>query len=82
MSEMNVNGIVLDDAITKQLAELQDDYARILSDGLGEIMSFILEDCLIHCRNEEKMMLGYIQTLHGTQKALLNLVPKRKGGEQ
>ena len=46
MSEMNVNGIVLDDIVTKQLSQLQDEYARVLSDGLSDIMDFILEDCV------------------------------------
>ena len=82
MSEVNVNGIVLDDAVTKQLAILQDEYARVLSDGLSNIMDFILEDCVIHSTHSEKKLLEYIETIHATRKALLNLVPKRKGGEQ
>lgn len=82
MSEVNVNGIVLDDAVTKQLAELQDDYARILSDGLGVIMDFILEECVLHVNGREKKLLEYIETIHATQKALKKLVPEKKGGEQ
>ena len=66
MSEMNVNGIVLDDVVTKQLSQLQDEYARVLSDGLSNIMDFILEDCV----------------LHAVRKTLLRLVPQKKGGEQ
>ena len=82
MSEVNVNGIVLDDAITKQLATLQDEYARILSDGLSDIMDFILEDCALHSTNKEKKLLEYIETIHSVRKALMKLVPKKKGGEQ
>ena len=51
MSEMNVNGIVLDDIVTKQLSQLQDEYARVLSDGLSDIMDFFLEDCGPHSTN-------------------------------
>lgn len=41
MSEVNVNDIVLDDTVTKQLSNLQDKYARVLSDGLGIMVSLI-----------------------------------------
>lgn len=82
MSEVNVNGIVLDDAVTKQLAALQDEYARILSDGLSDIMDYILEECVLHSTNEEKKLLGYIETIHAVRKALLKLVPQKKGGAQ
>ena len=82
MNDVNVNGIVLDDTITKQLAELQDDYARILSDGLGNIMDCILGDCMIDSRCSEKKLLEYLQIIHYTRKALMKLVPEKKGGEQ
>lgn len=82
MNEMNVNGIVLDDTVTKQLSDLQDEYARVLSDGLGNIMDFILEECVLHINGREKKLLEYIETIHATQKALKKLVPEKKGGEQ
>ena len=82
MNDVNVNGIVLDDTITKQLVELQDDYARILSDALGELMDFILEECSLHCKWDDKKLLEYIQTIHSTRKTLMKLVPKKKGGGQ
>lgn len=82
MGEMNVNGIVLDDIVTKQLSQLQDEYARVLSDGLSDIMDFILEDCVPHSTNREKKLLEYIETIHSVRKALMKLVPKKKGGEQ
>ena len=81
MSEVNVNGIVLDDTITKQLSTLQSELASALSDGLSNIMDFILEDCVTLGTHNEKKLLEYIETIHTTRKALLNLVPKRKGGE-
>lgn len=81
MNDMNVNGIVLDDTITKQLSDLQDEYARVLSDGLGNIMDFILEECVLHINGREKKLLEYIETIHATQKALKKLIPEKKGGE-
>ena len=82
MSEVNVNGIVLDDAITKQLATLQDEYARVLSDGLSDIMDYILEESVLYSTNKEKKLLEYIETIHAVRKALLKLVPQKKGGAQ
>lgn len=82
MNDVNVNGIVLDDTVTKQLSDLQDEYARILSDGLSKIMDFILEECVLHTNGSEKKLLEYIETIHATQKALMKLVPEKKGGEQ
>ena len=82
MSEVNVNGIVLDDTVTKQLVTLQGELSGVLSDGLSNIMDFILEDCVTHGTHSDKKLLEYIETIHATRKALLNLVPKRKGGEQ
>lgn len=81
MSEMNVNGIVLNDIVTKQLSQLQDEYARVLSDGLSNIMDFILEDCVLHSTSGEKKLLEYIETIHAVRKTLLRLVPQKKGGE-
>lgn len=82
MSEMNVNGIVLDDVVTGQLSELQDEYGRALSDSLGDVMDFILTDCTSKLHGREKELLSYVETLHDARKVLLKLVPKKRGGEQ
>lgn len=82
MSEVNVNGIVLDDAITKQLSALQDNDARALSDGLSVVMDFILSDCTSQFNGREKDLLCYVEAIHEVRKVLLKLVPQKKGGEQ
>ena len=82
MSEMNVNGIMLGDVVTKQLTALQNEDARVLSDGLSEVMDFILSDCTSQFNGRDKQLLCYVETIHEVRKVLLKLVPQKKGGEQ
>lgn len=77
-----VNGVVLNDTISEELALLQGGYARVIADELDESIGFLLEQSS-YFDDKTKTFLELLKILHVSRTVLLNLVPKeKKGGTQ
>lgn len=77
-----VNGVVLNDTISEELALLQGGYARVIADELDESIGFLLEQSS-YFDDKPKVFLDLLKLLHVSRTVLLNLIPKEeKGGAQ
>lgn len=76
-----INGVVLDEALSRRLKALQEsraeELAKLLEDGIG----FLLENSLAF-DGKAGSLLDILWTLHSVRTELLGLVPGWKGGEQ
>ncbi|NVK91924.1 hypothetical protein [Bacteroides sp. L10-4] len=79
MSYNVVNGVVLNDAISKELASLQGGYARLISDELADLIGFLLE-YNEYFDDKIKELLDFLAILHAARTALLNLIPEEQEG--
>lgn len=81
MNTTKVNGVVLNDKISKNLSILQDNYAHALASGLDDAIGFLLEDSS-SSNSEPKALINVLCTLHNARTEFLNLIPEEEGGAQ
>lgn len=81
MKASTINGVVMNDVISKELSFLQKGYAMAIAEGIDEVIGFLLENNASFAYDNQKI-LGYLTTLHNARTELRSLVPVEEGGEQ
>lgn len=77
-----LNGIILDDSITKRLSSLQQGYADAIVSGLDYAIGFILEN-VDSSDLDPKKLINVLGSLHNARTELLGLIPDvKKGGKE
>ena len=80
MSATIVNGVIIDDTISKALIGLQEWYADALATGLDGAIGFLLENSN-YLNGDDRELLNVLGTLHNAKTEILALVPHtEKGG--
>lgn len=81
MIETTVNGVMLNERISKKLASLQYGYAKSIADGLDDAIGYILEEIGCEYKNP-KALVETLTTLHNARTELLGLIPDKEGGNK
>lgn len=88
MSDMVVNGVILNESISEHLRSLQDWEAKFLSELLDDAIGFRLGNSSFF-EDDAKKFVGVLTTLHTARIQFLELIPdkrseenKPKGGEK
>ncbi|WP_298110159.1 hypothetical protein [uncultured Bacteroides sp.] len=81
MKDTNINGVILNEDISKRLAKLQNGNAKTLAGYLDDSVSMLLENSH-YFSGDERNLLDVLSTLHIVRNELLGLIPESKGGEQ
>ncbi len=81
MTTTTINGVVLNERISKKLAFLQTGYAESIANELDDAIGYLLEE--IGCEyRDPKALIATLTTLHNARTELLGLIPDKEGGEQ
>lgn len=79
MNNTTVNGIVLNESISKKLLGLQKFRAVLLAELLDDSIGFLLENnSFFYERSKE--FLDVLATLHNARTEFLGLIPNEEGG--
>lgn len=79
MNDTNINGVILNDTISKKLCFLQEGYASAIASGLDNAIGYLLEKAGSECDNP-KVLINILATLHNARTELLGLIPDKEGG--
>lgn len=79
MNTTTINGVVLNDTISKKLSFLQEGYASAIASGLDNAIGYLLEKNGMECDNA-KELINILATLHNARIELLGLIPGKEGG--
>ncbi len=81
MKNTAINGVIMNDIISKELSFLQKGYAMAIAEGIDEVIGFLLENNASFAYDNQKI-LGYLTTLHNARTEFRSLVPtNEEGGE-
>ncbi len=81
MNDTNINGVILNDTISKKLSFLQGGYASAIASDLDNAIGYLLEKNGMECDNA-KELINILATLHNARTELLGLIPDKEGGAQ
>lgn len=79
MTEINVNGVVLNDSIAKRLSDLQNGNAKLIAGFLDNSIGFLLGNSQYFC-GAERELLDVLSSLNIARTELLGIIPEKKGG--
>lgn len=81
MNTTTINGVILNDAISKKLCFLQEGYASAIASGLDNAIGYLLGKAGLECDNHQEL-INILATLHNARTELLGLIPDKEGGAQ
>lgn len=75
----NLNGIILNDRIVGNIANLQDGYASAIAHGLDYAIGFLF-DKRSKIEGDEKDIIDILETLFNAKTEMLALLPREEEG--